>query len=251
MLTTLVEILLPPASLAWLALLLLLLPSRAGRGGRPARPRRGPRVLASLLLVLLVLLSTPLVSFSLLRTLTPPEEAAAPEPAPGAIVILSAEAELNGGPTRLDVGPLTLERERAGAALARRTGLPVLVTGGLVNGPPPVAAVMAGSMQEDFGVPVTWTELRSPTTWENAHYSAPILRAAGVTRVYLVTHVWHMRRSLLAFRRAGIDAVAAPVRPDVSLPPIWKDLVPRVSAWQRSYYAVHEWVGLLFYTWRA
>ncbi len=163
------------------------------------------------------------------------------------LAILSADVERAAAPMDADVGPLTLERERAGAVLARRTGLPVLVTGGLVTAPPPVGQMMAASMAADFGVPVRWTEDRSATTWENASFSAPMLRQAGISRVYLVTHAWHMRRALLAFRRAGIDAVPAPVRMDPG--PRWTlgELVPRTSAWERSFFALHEWLGLLFY----
>ena len=237
--TLAVELLLPPASLALFALLALVVSRRWGR------------MLAGLLLVPLVLLSLPVVAATLIASLSPgrppPGDAGTP---PGAIVVLSADVEWTGVDIPAQVGALTLERERAGAALQRETGLPLLVTGGLVTAPPPVGLLMKRSMEADFGVPVQWVEARSGTTWENAEFSAPILRGAGVGRVYLVTHAWHMRRSLLSFRRFGIEAVPYPVRPDPW--PRWRaqELIPRASAWMRSYYAIHEWVGLLAYSWR-
>lgn len=235
-----VEILLPPTGFALVALLLALF----------WRLRR-LRLLLALVLLPLVLLGMPLVSEPLLAALDPPPAAPSgtlPDVLPGAIVILSADVDRTGEPGGTDLGPLTLERERAGAALARRTGLPVLVTGGLVTAPPPVAELMAASMDKDFGIPVRWVEAASPTTWENARFSAAILQRDGIGRVFLVTHAWHMRRSLLAFRRAGLDAVPAPVRSDPW--PRWSplELVPRTSSWQRSYYAMHEWIGLLWYS---
>ncbi len=227
---------LPPASLALAALLaLLLLRGRAGR------------VLALLALSALVLLSLPVVSMALLASLGVPPTAPAGPP-PGAIVVLGGDVDRLADPPGATLGSLSLERVRAGAALHRQTGLPVLVTGGVVDDLPlTVGALMAESMTADFNVPVRWTEAASPTTWENAEYSAPMLKAAGVSRVYLVTHAWHMRRSLLAFRRVGIDAVPAPVRPDS-----WPQLrasafLPRPSAWLGSFFAVHEWVGLAYY----
>jgi uncharacterized SAM-binding protein YcdF (DUF218 family) len=236
------DLLLPPASLAVAALLLLLAPGRRGRLG------------AMLLLLLLVMLSMPWVGLSLLASLDLPAEAetgAAPE----AIVILSGDVERVGGGERGDVeagiGPLTLERERAGAALARRTGLPVLVTGGLVTASPPVAEMMAESLRADFGVTVRWVENRSGTTWENASFSVPMLRAGGVRRAYLVTHAWHMRRAALAFARAGLDVVPAPVRRDPGPRWVAEELVPRATAWLRSYYALHEWAGYLQYRLRS
>lgn len=234
---SLLDLLLPPADLALFALLALVL------------WRRGGRVLAGLLLVPLVLMSMPLVAEPLLASLDP--EPVAEGAAPGAIVILSADVERTGEPGGTDLGALTLERERAGAALARKTGLPVLVTGGLVTAPPPVGELMAASLPADFGVPVRWVEARSGTTWENAQFSVPMLKAAGIGRVYLVTHAWHQRRALVAFRRAGIEAVPVSVHSDPWPLASVRTLIPGVSAWRRSSLAVHEWLGLLYYTLRS
>ncbi len=234
--TLLAALLLPPASLALAALLaLLLFRGRLGRG------------LALLCLVGLMLLSLPIVSMPLLASLDvsePPDG-----PPPEAVVVLGGDVDRVPDPPGAVLGSLSLERVRAGAALQRRSGLPVLVSGGVVDDLPlTVGRLMAESMTGDFGVPVRWTEAASPTTWENAEYSATMLKAAGINRVYLVTHAWHMRRSLLAFRRVGIDAVPAPVRLDP-----WPrlrpgELLPRTSAWVNSFYAMHEWVGLAYYS---
>ena len=232
-----VDLLIQPAALALFALAALLVPRRAGR------------IVAILLLTLLTILAVPAVSQAMLAALDVRDSVAGPPP--DAIVILSADVERTTTPGKLEPGLLTLDRERAGAALYRKTGLPILVSGGLVNGPPPVGQLMLHSLTEDFGVPVRWAELRSTTTWENARLSAPILRDAGVRRVYLVTHGWHMRRSLLAFRRAGIDAIAAPVRDDPWPRMQLQDLIPRVSSWSRAYLAIHEWVGNLAYAVRS
>ncbi len=68
--------------------------------------------------------------------------------------------------------------------------------------------------------------------------------------VYVVTHAWHERRALMAFRAAGLRAVAAPVDPE--RPPPWapRMLIPRISAWQQSYFALHEWIGCAWYALR-
>ena len=189
---------LPPTSLAWIVLVALLAGGGAGTGMR----RVAGRWVAMLALLGLVVLGLPAVSLPMLAALDVPEAevpvGGGPGP-PAAIVILSADVQRTGTPGLAAIGPMTLERERAGAALARRTGLPVLVTGGIVSMPPAVAGLMATSMASDFGVAVRWAESRSGTTWENAEFSVPILRRAGIQRVFLVTHAWHMRRSLLAF----------------------------------------------------
>jgi len=238
--TVFTALLLPPASLAIAATLALML----------LRGRLGRR-LALLCLIGLLLLSLPVVSKPLLASLDVPP--ASPDgPPPQAIVVLGGDIDRVSDPPGAVLGSLSLERVRAGAALQRRSGLPVLVSGGIVDDlPVTIGVLMAESMTGDFGVPVRWTEAASPTTWENAEYSATMLRADGVSRVYLVTHAWHMRRSLLAFQRAGIDAVPAPVRSDP-----WPQLrpgefLPRPSAWVNSFFAMHEWVGLAYYSIRS
>ena len=241
-------------SLAGLPSLFLLPPLNcmvAACAGAVWRHRRAGRVLLVAGLAALVLLSIPLVAGSLLATLqtglpTRPDLA---DP-PGAVVILAgndAEVQTADGPG-YEVGWLTLERERAGARLARYTGLPILVSGGVIRpGAPTLASLMAASLHEDFALPVTWQEQHSIDTWENAADSARILRQAGIGTVYVVTHAWHMRRALMAFRAAGVHAVAAPVSPAAWPRLRWASLVPRVSAWEDSYFAAHEWVGCAWY----
>lgn len=184
---------------------------------------------------------------SLLTALAPGPQPAAGSPQ--AIVILSADG-IRLASREIEPGLLTLDRMRAGAALARNSGLPVLVTGGAIYaGKEALATMMARSLQEDFGSAPRWVEDRSLDTWENALFSAALLRQAGISRVYLVTHYWHMRRAMLAFRHAGLEVTPSAVRPAVSAVR-WIDLIPQAAAWEESYFALHEWVGLVFYALR-
>ncbi len=103
------------------------------------------------------------------------------------------------------------ERIRYAARLAKASGLPVLTSGGLHYGTPPSEArIMAQSLLDDYGVPVRWEEGRSRTTWENARFSAEMLREAGIRRVILVTSAIHMPRSIWSFEKAGLEVVPAP-----------------------------------------
>jgi uncharacterized SAM-binding protein YcdF (DUF218 family) len=212
---------------------------------------RAARWLIGLSAAALLALSLPAVSDRMLDTLeTGLPLTAPPDNPPRAIVILGADRQRFGGPPAgYTVGRLSLERLRAGAALYRRTGLPVLVSGGSLNPrKPAVAPLMAQSMTEDFHVPVRWIEPRSRTTWENARDSAAILDAAGISSVYVVTHAWHMRRAVIAFRPTGIAVTAAPVllgSPATEGP---EAFVPHASALVVGYYAFHEWVGCVWYS---
>ena len=105
-----------------------------------------------------------------------------------------------------------IERLRYAARLHRASGLPVLISGGLHYGEPPSeAGLMADALQRDFGVATRWREERSRTTWENAQFSAELLREQGIRRVVLVTQAAHMPRSRWCFERAGLEVVVAPL----------------------------------------
>jgi uncharacterized SAM-binding protein YcdF (DUF218 family) len=179
--------------------------------------------------------------------LTPP-----PDAPPRAIVILAGDIMRYGGAVEPpQPGLASLERLRAGAALSRRTGLPVLISGGpIYDGERPLATLMADSMQHDFQVPVRWTEPASRDTWENAQFSAAILHGQDITSVYVVTQPWHMRRAIMAFARAGITVTAAPTRFDHLPEPLLAAITPNARAWRDSFYALHEWIGCVFYAMR-
>ena len=234
-------LILPPTGLVILAL--------AGLTTRAGWRRFGHR-LTWIALIALILLGMPIVSGSMLRALEPdlPTTPPADHP-PRAIVVLSAD-EISAHQETLGARPglLTLDRLRTAAMMHRRTGLPILVSGGVPRaGDPSLAAVMAQSLQDDFQTPVRWVEPKSADTWQNARFSADILRADGIDSIYLVTHSWHMRRAILAFRQAGLTVTAAPT--DLDDPPQLDigDFIPRASGWQTSYYALHEWIGYAFY----
>ncbi len=198
----------------------------------------------------LLVTSLPIVSEGALVALetglptTPPAE----HP-PQAIVVLSAElVRASHEPFGARPGLLTLDRLRTGAALARRTGLPILVTGGVAEpDTPALAVVMEQSLRDDFQTPARWVEPKSLDTWENARFSADILRHEGITSVYLVTHAWHMKRALVAFKATGLTVTAAPVSLDDPPKLDFREFLPRAAAWHNAYYALHEWIGLAWY----
>jgi len=234
-------LLLPPVNLVFAILAGVALPRRF---------QRLARWLIGVAALLLLLLAMPAVADTMLCALernlpmTPPAD----KP-PGAIVILGGDITHTGGAQPgVTVGRLTLERLRAGAALERKTRLPVLVSGGVVgDDPPPVAVLMRESLARDFQVPVRWTEDRSRNTWENARDSAVILHAAGINSIYLVTNAWHERRALIAFAATGITITAAPTPLDRPPTPDLADFLPHARSWETSYYALHEWVGCAWY----
>lgn len=242
--TTIAELLLPPTGFVLLAIAGLCLQGRWARTGRR---------LTWTALIALILMGMPIVSDTALLALETDQPTAPPaDHPPQAIVVLSAEL-IRSQHEKLGFRPglLTLDRLRAAAALQRRTGLPVLVSGGTND--PDVAAlgqVMAQSLEDDFRTPARWVETKSRDTWENARFSGDILRPLGITSVYVVTHSWHMRRAVLAFQQAGFIVTAAPTALDNPMDPDLTDFLPRAGAWQSGYYALHEWIGYAWYAFR-
>lgn len=236
----LTALLLPPLLLA-----LAIMPL----GVMAARGRRAAGWLAAAAALGLLALATPHAAGALRAGLEAAIPAPPAGPAPGAIVILGGDSLATRGGAA--AGPLTLERLRAGAALHRATGLPILVTGGPVGaGQAPIAEIMARSLAEDFGVPVRWIEPAARDTRGNARLSAATLRAAGVEAAHVVTHGWHMARSMEAFARAGFAAHPAPLPAQAPPTGAWTDFAPRPDFLAESWFMLREWAGRLIYAWR-
>jgi uncharacterized SAM-binding protein YcdF (DUF218 family) len=232
---------LPPANLFLLFL--------AGWGVARWRRRLGVGM-QCLAVLLLYLLSVPMIARAMLRTLEPAaplDSAVIAASGAGAIVVLAGDMERTpeyGGAT---IGALSLERLRYAARLARLTGLPLLVTGGILdNGERPIAELMRDALEEDFGIKARWVENRAQTTADNARFSAAILRREGIATVVLVTHAFHMPRATLAFANSGMTVVAAPTIFSPSETESNSPL-PSAKALHASFFAVHEWVGLAWY----
>lgn len=169
-----------------------------------------------------------------------------------AIVVLAAGqrsyAPEYGGPSLDD---LALERVRYAAAVARATGLPLLVSGGIPRaGNPSHAEIMAKVLADDYGLKTMWLEPRSSNTAENAIFSASILKQAGIDHILLVTHAWHMPRSMAAFRANGLMVTPAPTAFYEPGEFEWDQLVPAARTLRSSYFAIHEMIGIPWYSLR-
>jgi uncharacterized SAM-binding protein YcdF (DUF218 family) len=213
-----------------------------------ARRWRGAAWLAAGLALGVLALATPLASDRLFASLEPTAAPSGPDK-PRAIIILGGDVSHGGA--IYEPGPLTLERLRAGAALHRATGLPILVTGGVLGpGEPSLAMLMARSLREDFGIPVRWIEDRARDTRENAIFATAALSAEGIGEALLVTHGWHMGRALQAFSRQCFAVDPRPLRPAPGHRwGVWS-LAPRPDHLADSWFALREWAGRLVYAWR-
>jgi len=199
--------------------------------------------------VLLLALALPVVANALARSLEPPPVTSTELKRAQAIVILGGGRNRGspdwGGET---VKTYTLQRLRYGARLARETGLPVFVSGGMPDGgTKPEGALMRDILEAEFLVSVRGMEITSETTAENASMTAPELVAAGFKRVALVTDAMHMPRARRSFERWGFEVVACPTAYAGQRPFGLYQLVPGSPALIQSHLALREWISLLYY----
>lgn len=201
-------------------------------------------------ILLLWLMSTPYVADSALQWLEGAPVALDTRAHPAeAIVVLGGgtyfDAPEYGGDTlKMDA----LERVRYAAKLQRETGLPVLTTGGrMAADRRSEAEQMAAALEQEFNVPVRWQENDAENTWENAKFSAALLHAAGIRRIYLVSHAWHLPRALPLFRAAGLEVVPAPTVFTTRYRTDLLAFLPSARALHNSKIFVHEWIGVLWY----
>lgn len=234
-------ILLPPLNLLLAALVGLLV----------ARwyPRLGRALLIGSL-ALLWLCATPYFAEDALHLLEGSPKAVDTQAQPAdAIVVLGSGTYFDAPEYGADtVSETTLVRLRYAARLQRETGKPLLVAGGKPHGNDlPEAHQMQAVLEQEFKAPVRWAEDASDNTLENARYSYQILQQAGIKRIYLVTHAWHMPRSILAFKSAGFDVVPAPTAFTTRYQTDLLSFVPRAEALRDSKIFMHEIIGLLWY----
>jgi len=240
-----IELLLyPPGNLVLFVLLIFIL----------QRYKTLTKVILGIAILQMLLFSLPVVSSRLMLTLEnihpPQSEIWLKQQLPEAIVVLGGgrndEAYEYGG-----ISPSSdeLERLRYAAYLHNHTQVPILVSGGdpLRDGVSE-ASFMKQTLEQEFGVPVRWIEEKSHTTWQNAEFSDAILDKSGIKTAWVVTHAWHMPRSMMVFSNRSVKY--SPASHSYGIKPLnkrWFNWIPQSRALNQSTIALHEYLGLIWY----
>ena len=167
-----------------------------------------------------------------------------------AIVVLGGgvenEANEYNGPT---LSPDAMSRLLYGVHMSRLTQLPMAYTGGVgwagTSQQTSEAEVAALALVRMGAPALRWQENQSRDTRENALLTAAMLKNDGVTRIALVTHAWHMPRSVRQFEAAGLQVTPAPmgyIRSDLAPLLQW---LPSGKGLRDSGWVIREWLGLL------
>lgn len=190
---------------------------------------RSKQILAASALLVLWLGGNRWVAYSLARSLEwrylPPAEI----PNAEVIVVLGGGTEAPSYPRRFVEINGAGDRVLFAARLYKQGKAPhLLLSGGYISwlsqrGSTP-AEEMADLMQL-IGIPdeALWLQPRSQNTYEDALYSAEILRAKGIRKIILVTSAQHMPRSVALFEHQGFEVIPAPTDYTVT-ESNWQDL---------------------------
>ncbi|MCP5141238.1 MAG: YdcF family protein [Gammaproteobacteria bacterium] len=118
-----------------------------------------------------------------------------------AIVVLGAKLAADGSST-----PALRRRARHAAALLNSGVASALVLSGgqPVNGVSEAEQMFQVALGQSADPRRMLLEARSRNTWENAKFTAELLRRHGWSRVLLVSDAWHLPRAQIAFRAHGI-----------------------------------------------
>jgi uncharacterized SAM-binding protein YcdF (DUF218 family) len=239
-------LILPPASLLILAIYGLFIHSK--------KQKFGLSLIATSILALYIL-SLPLVSVFLASTQQT-------HPALSNTQIQQTNAQaivILGGGTRppapeydgkIIIHQRVFDRLRYGVRLAKKTGLPILVSGGKVfDRPQPAEAkIIQEVLVNDFHFKVNWLENQSRNTAENAKFSYTLLGKNNITRIILVTQALHMARAVDQFQNAGFQITPAPTAfISYSSQITILDFIPSAPALEVSSMAIHEVLGRWWY----
>lgn len=146
----------------------------------------------------------------------------------------------------------SLERLRYAAYLHRATGLPILTTGGKPDGGLlGEGRIMKQVLQSEFQLPTRWVEDQALTTWDNANLSALQLKNSRIQHIVLVTHAWHLRRAAPLFEAQGLTVTPAGTQFSTTHIDSILDVLPTPAGLRDSTFALHEWLGILWYKLRS
>jgi len=141
------------------------------------------------------------------------------------------------------------ERLRYGAWLHKKTKLPIFITGGLEK--KKLSEIGRDFLAQNWYIKTQDIENQSTTTWENALLSERMFKRHKINSIVLVSHAWHLPRAMKAFNKTQLNVLPAGTVYLSNYQFIWQDLLPSINALHQNYYALHEWTGRAWYSFKA
>ena len=228
------------------------------------RRKKWHKTFLILALVTLLLGSNRWVSYGLARSLEWQNLPSETTPQADVIVVLGGGTESGDYPRPMTEVNGAGDRVLYAAKLYHDSAAPIiLVSGGNLGFSSARGDTPAEEMTDllnMLGVPTEsiWQQDQSQNTYEDALYSAELLREKEITEVILVTSAMHMPRAKALFENQGIDVIPAPTDftvteqnwQSVFQPTIGElviNILPNASALDLTTTVIKEYIGLLVY----
>ena len=214
--------------------------------------RKTGTIIISLAVFLLYIQSIPATAYILSKKYELPPLQMADLKTADAIVILGGGVNPNGFEyeSGINVNLGTLVRLQYAASLAKLQPHKLIITSGGYTGKVREANVMRDILRTSFGVknPIL-VEPNSRNTDENAKFVANLLQPLHVNNVILITQAYHMRRSIMLFKKYGLNPTAGStdyyVSEDALTP--WLSFIPSAGSMLQVSVVFHEIVGYYVY----
>lgn len=141
-------------------------------------------------------------------------------------------------------------RLRYGAWLSKQTKLPLAFSGGrgwaASQGSEQTEAQGATNYLKSLDLPAAkWLDTQSSDTADNAKEMAKLLKPQSIQRIVLVTHAWHMERSVKLFETQGFTVLPAPVYAIAGESYALLNWLPSSDGLRDSRYVLREALALL------
>ena len=163
------------------------------------------------------------------------------------VVILGGGANLAGGlREHTEVSGATYARVFNGVRIFKQSGAKNVALSGASEADVMKMLACELGVQESKII----TETRSGTTMENATELAKLLPETKQRQIGLVTSALHMLRSEKTFKRIFPDDTIVPIPVNYIYSPFRynpENFIPSTSTLSKSNYAIHEWIGFLYY----
>jgi len=165
---------------------------------------------------------------------------------PSAVVVLGGGTNSN---DVLKANPDAFKREIYGLLIAKQNSLPFIFTGGGIK-----KTKEAQNVKKDIEM-ITKTcgckiqsyyENKSLNTYQNAKFTDALFKKLNLTKkIYLVTSAYHMKRSIMLFKKFGFKIIPKPVGFYYNNEYTLWDIFPKAGNFYHSYKAIHEYFGLI------
>jgi len=205
-----------------------------------------------LIALLMWSLSTTLVSGMIMRGLE--SDLKIPDNPDGDVIILLGGGVYDNVPDLSGIGSPSEDmttRIITAVRLQKRLDIPIIISGGAVFKGTTSEAPIIKRFLIDLGVPAgkIIIEDQSRDTLENAYNTKIICENKGYSKPMLVTSGLHMKRSVLSFDKMDMKVIPIPANLKTSSYKhnIGRDYLPDSTSFSNSAYAIHEYLGLLFY----